>query len=248
MSVKHGTEGHGPLAQFEIHKLNHVDLAGYDISFTNSAMFMVAAVFLITIFLVGGMGRRAIVPGRWQMMVELIYGFMADTVRDNVGEGGRPYFPFIFSLFLFILFCNTMGLVPYTFTVTSHIIVTFALAMLVFLGCTIIALIKHGIKFFTYFMPPGISLWMAPLMVPIEIISYLVRPITLSLRLFANMMAGHTLLKVFAGFVVALGLAGIFPLAVIIMLYGLETIIALLQAYVFAMLACLYLHDALHLH
>ncbi len=234
--------------QFEIKTLRPIELAGFDISFTNSAMFMVIAVTAISVFLVGGMNRATLVPGRWQMMVELVYGFMADTVRENVGEGGRAYFPFIFTLFLFILFCNSMGLIPYTFTVTSHIIVTFAMALVVFAGCTVIALIKHGIKFFTYFMPPGISLWMAPLMVPIEIISYLVRPVTLSLRLFANMMAGHTLLKVFAGFVVMLGLAGVLPLAVIIMLYALETIIALLQAYVFAMLACLYLHDALHLH
>ena len=248
VAAGHGAEAHGPLSQFEIKTLHHIELAGFDISFTNSALFMVVAITAISVFLVGGMSRGALIPGRWQMTVELIYAFMADTVRENVGEGGRAYFPFIFTLFLFILFCNSMGLIPYTFTVTSHIIVTFALALVVFVGCTVIAVLKHGIRFFTLFMPSGISLWMAPLMVPIEIISYLVRPVTLSLRLFANMMAGHTLLKVFAGFVIALGIAGIFPLAVIIMLYALETIIALLQAYVFAMLACLYLHDALHLH
>ena len=169
-------------------------------------------------------------------------------VRENVGAEGRQYFPFIFTLFMFILFSNMIGLIPYSFTVTSHIIVTFALAAVVFLGVTLIAVIKHRLGFFSFFMPPGVPLYMAPLLVPIEIISYLARPVTLSLRLFANMMAGHTMLKVFAGFIVVLGIAGFAPIAVIVLLYGLEVIVAVLQAYVFTILTCLYLHDALHLH
>lgn len=223
-------------------------IGGIDVSFTNSSLVMVLVVTAVTLFLVLGMRKRALVPGRWQSLAELSYEFIATMVRENVGQEGRAYFPFIFSLFMFVLFANIVGLIPYSFTVTSHIIVTFALAALVFVGVTIVALAKHKVKFFGFFMPPGAPLYLAPLMVPIEIVSYLARPVTLSLRLFANMMAGHTLLKVIAGFVVALGLVGIFPLAVLIALYFLELIVAVLQAYVFAILTCIYLHDAIHLH
>ena len=237
-----------PLEQFEIKTLVDIPVGGLDASFTNASFFMVIAVAAITLFLTLGMRRRALVPTRWQSMAELSYQFIAQLVRENVGAEGRQYFPFIFTLFMFILFSNMIGLIPYSFTVTSHIIVTFALALVVFLGVTLVALIKHRLRFFSFFMPPGVPLYMAPLLVPIEIISYLARPVTLSLRLFANMMAGHTMLKVFAGFIVVLGLAGIFPIAVIVLLYGLEVIVAVLQAYVFTILTCLYLHDALHLH
>jgi F-type H+-transporting ATPase subunit a len=234
--------------QFEITRLVDIQLFGVDASFTNSSLFMVIAIAAVTAFLVLGVRRRAVVPGRWQSMAELCYEFIASLVRDNVGHAGRPYFPFIFTLFMFILFCNSIGLIPYSFTVTSHIAVTFALAAVIFIGVTILGIVLHGAKFLSYFMPPGVPLYMAPLLVPIEVVSYLARPVTLALRLFANMMAGHTMLKVFAGFVVALGIAGIFPLAVLIALYALEVIVALLQAYVFTILTCLYLHDALHLH
>ncbi len=237
-----------PLEQFEIKTLVPIEIGGADLSFTNASLFMVIAVTLITLFLTFGMHRRALVPGRWQSMAELSYQFIAGLVRDNVGSEGHRYFPFIFTLFMFILFSNSLGLIPYSFTVTSHIIVTFALAAVVFVGVTVIALIKHGFRFFTYFLPPGVPLYMAPLLVPIELISYLARPVTLALRLFANMMAGHTMLKVFAGFVVLLGAAGVAPLAVIVALYALEIIVAVLQAYVFTILTCVYLHDALHLH
>ncbi len=225
-----------------------IEVGDVDVSFTNSATFMVLTVLAIGIFLILGMRRPAMVPGRWQSMVELSYVFIANLIKDTVGTEGRPYFPFIFTVFMFVLVGNLFGMVPYGFTFTSHIIVTFTMAMVVFLGVTVIALKKHKLRFFTFFMPPGVPLIMAPLLVPIEIISYLSRPISLSVRLFANMLAGHTLLKVFAGFVVALGLFGVFPLAFVVVLTGLEVVIAFLQAFVFTILTCLYLNDALHLH
>lgn len=238
----------GPLEQFVVKTLVPIQIGGVDASFTNASLFMVVAASAVTLFLTIGMRKREMVPGRWQSMSELLYQFVAGMVRENVGTEGRAYFPFIFSLFMFILFSNLIGLIPYTFTVTSHIIVTFALAGVVFVGVTIIALVKHGLKFFSYFVPHGTPVVMMPLLVPIEVISYLARPVTLALRLFANMTAGHTMLKVFAGFVVALGAFGVAPMAVIVALYGLELLVALLQAYVFAILTSLYLHDALHLH
>lgn len=225
-----------------------IEIGDVDVSLTNSAAFMVLTVVAIGVFLILGMRRPAMVPGRWQSMVELSYVFIANLVKDTVGTEGRPYFPFIFTVFMFVLVGNLIGMVPYGFTFTSHIIVTFTMAMVVFLGVTVIALIKHKIHFFTFFMPPDVPLFMAPLLVPIEIISYLSRPMSLSVRLFANMLAGHTLLKVFAGFVVALGLFGVFPLAFVVVLTGLEIVIAFLQAFVFTILTCLYLNDALHLH
>jgi F-type H+-transporting ATPase subunit a len=237
-----------PLEQFEIHVLHPIKIGGIDAAFTNSSLYMATAVVAVTLFLTLGMRKAAIVPGRWQSMSEILYEFISGMVRDNAGRDARAYFPFVFTLFMFILFANLIGLVPGSFAVTSHVIVTFALAAVVFLGVTVIAIAKHGFKFFTYFLPPDTPLYMAPLLVPIEVISYLARPITLSLRLFANMMAGHTMLHVFAGFVIVLGIFGIAPMAVIVALYVLELLVALLQAYVFAILTCLYLHDALHLH
>jgi F-type H+-transporting ATPase subunit a len=238
----------GPLEQFEVKTLVPIQIGNVDASFTNASLFMVVAAVAVTAFITLGMRQRALVPGRWQSMAEMLYQFVAGMVRENVGNEGRAYFPFIFTLFVFILFANLIGLVPTFFTVTSHIIVTFALAGLVFVGVTIIAIIKHGWKFLTYFVPHGTPAPMLPLLVPIEIISYLARPVTLALRLFANMTAGHTMLKVFAGFVVLLGVFGVAPMVVIVALYGLELLVALLQAYVFAILTSLYLHDALHLH
>ena len=248
-------EESSPLAQFEIHPLVEIPLGGVDASFTNSSLFMVAAIASVTVFLVGGMRRHAMVPTRWQSMSELSYELVVNMVRDNVGSEGRRYFPFIFTLFMFVLFCNALGLLPFGlvpglhgFTPTSHIIVTFALALVVFLGVTVIGLIKHKLHFFSLFLPTGVPLFMAPLLVPIEIISYLARPVTLALRLFANMMAGHTMLAVFGGFVGLLGVFGFAPFLVIVALMALEVVVALLQAYVFTILTCLYLNDALHLH
>lgn len=240
-------EGHSPLEQFAIKRLVPIDIGGIDASITNSAVFMVIAVVLITLFLTLSMSGRSLVPGRWQSMAELSYEFVARMVRDNVGTEGRQYFPFIFTLFMFILFANLLGMIPYTFTVTSHIIVTFALAAVVFIGVTIIGFAKHGSHFLRLFVPSGVPVALLPLIVLIEVISYLTRPISLSVRLFANMMAGHTMLKVFGGFVVALGvLGGWAPLAFIVALTGLEIGIAFLQAYVFAILTCIYLNDAMH--
>ncbi|MEX2648100.1 MAG: F0F1 ATP synthase subunit A [Alphaproteobacteria bacterium] len=241
-------EHHSPLSQFEVHTLVPIEIGGVDASFTNAALFMVIAVTAVSLFLSLGMQRRALVPGRWQSMAELSYEFIANLVRDNVGSEGRRFFPFVFALFMFILFANMIALVPYTFTVTSHIVVTFALATVVFVMVTVVGLVKHGLHFFSLFLPKGVPIALAPLLIPIEIISYLARPVSLALRLFANLTAGHTMLKVFGGFVVLLGFAGVAPLAVIVVLFGLETLIAFLQAYVFTILTCIYLNDAIHLH
>lgn len=239
---------HSPLAQFEIKTLIPIQIGGADISFTNSALMMLIAIVLVTALLVMSTRRRALIPGRWQGIVELSYEFVANMIRDTVGSSGRKYFPIIFSIFMFVLFGNLLGMLPYSFTFTSHLIVTFAMAGIVFIGVTILGFAKHGLHFFSFFVPRGVPIWMMPLLVLIEIISYLSRPVSLSVRLFANMLAGHTLLKVFAGFVAPLGFAGILPLAFVSALTGLEIIIAFLQAYVFAILTCIYVNDALHLH
>ena len=183
-----------------------------------------------------------------QLISEISYNFIAQLLQDTVGNEGRRFFPFVFTIFMFVLIGNMVGMIPYSFTFTSHIIVTFVLAAIVFIGVTILGFIKHRLHFFSFFVIPGLPWYMLPLLIPIEVISYLSRPISLSVRLFANMLAGHTLLKVFAGFVVALGFAGVLPLAFIVALTGLEILIAFLQAYVFAILTCLYINDALHLH
>jgi len=241
--------GPSPLEQFEIKRLYEIHIGGIDVSITNSAVFMFVAIALVTAFLTLGMRQHALIPGRWQSMVELSHEFIAKMVRDNVGSDGMRYFPFVFTLFMFILFCNLIGMVPFAFTVTSHIIVTFVMAAVVFLGVTVIGFIRHGTHFLKLFVPSGVPIFLLPLLVVIELLSYLTRPISLSVRLFANMMAGHTMLKVFGGFVVALGvLAGWAPLAFVVALTGLEIGIAILQAYVFAILTCIYLNDAINLH
>ena len=210
---------------------------------------MVLTVAAISIFLILSMRQRSIIPGRWQSLAEISYEFIASMIKDNVGKEGRKYFPFIFSLFMFILFANLIGLIPYAFTFTSHIAVTFAMATVVFIGVTIIAVARHGLHFFSFFLPKGVPIVMAPVLVPIEVLSYLSRPISLSIRLFANMMAGHTMMKVFAGFVIPLGiLGGWAPLTVDVALTAFEFLVAFLQAYVFTVLTCLYLNDAIHLH
>jgi F-type H+-transporting ATPase subunit a len=239
---------HSPLEQFQIKTLVPIKIGDTDLSFTNSSLFMVIAIACVAVFVIAGTRRQALVPGRWQSMAEISYEFVVNLIRDTVGSEGRRYFPFVFTLFMFILFGNLLGMVPYSFTFTSHIIVTFAMALVVFVGVTILGFVKHGVHFFSFFVPPGVSVALWPLLIPIEIMSYISRPISLSVRLFANMLAGHTLLKVFAGFVPALGLAGILPLGFVIALSGLEFVIAFLQAYVFAILTCLYINDALHLH
>lgn len=238
-----------PLHQFEIQPFVPIHIGGTNISFTNSSLFMVLAVAAVSFFLIYGMRRHELVPGRLQSMAEMAYEFVADMVRDNVGTAGRKYFPFIFTLFMFILFGNLLGLLPYSFTFTSHIVVTGALALVVIVGVTMVGIVRHGLHFFSFFVPKGVPVALLPLMVPIEVISYLSRPVSLSIRLFANMMAGHTMLKVFAGFVVLLGfLGGWAPLVMNVALTAFELLVAFLQAYVFTVLTCIYLNDALHLH
>ena len=241
-------ENHSPLEQFEITPFVHFEVGSVDLAFTNSSLAMVITIAVITLFLTLSVNTRSIIPSRVQLISELSYGFIAQLLKDTVGEQGGKYFPFVFTIFMFVLIGNMVGMLPYSFTFTSHIIVTFALAAVVFIGVTILGFAKHGMQFFSFFVIPGLPWYMLPLLIPIEVISYLSRPISLSVRLFANMLAGHTLLKVFAGFIVPLGLAGILPLAFIVALTGLEILIAFLQAYVFAILTCLYINDALHLH
>ena len=241
-------EKHGPLDQFTIKPLVQIEIGNADLSFTNASLAMLITVLSISLFLVVGMSRGRLVPGRWQSMAEMSYEFVAGLLKETVGAEGRRYFPWIFTLFMFILFGNLLGMIPSAFTFTSHIVVTFAMALAVFIFVTLLAIVKHGFHFFSFFVPPGAPKAMWPLLIPIEVISYLSRPISLSVRLFANMLAGHTLLKVFAGFVVALGAAGVVPLLFIVALTGLEILIAFLQAYVFTILTCLYINDALHLH
>lgn len=228
---------------------------GSAVGFTNSNLYMVFAGALIVALMIYGMREAALVPGRMQGLAESAYGFIDDMVVAQVGEEGRRFFPFVFTLFMFILFGNMLGLFPYAFTFTSHITVTFALAATVFVLVTAVAIALHGRKFFGYFMPEGAPMWLAPIIIPVEIVSYLSRPISLSVRLFANMMAGHVMLKVFATFVVmlaGLGTVGpvlsIMPLALNVALVAFEVLVAFLQAYVFAILTCIYLHDAVHLH
>jgi F-type H+-transporting ATPase subunit a len=237
-----------PLHQFVIERLVPLHVGGLDISYSNSSLFMTIAVALITGFLLFSMSGASLVPSRLQSVAELFYEFIANMVRDNVGNAGRPYFPFIFSLFMFVLFGNLIGMVPYTFTFTSHIVVTFAMALFIFIAVTVIALARHGLHFFSFFAPKGVPWIMLLLLVPIEIISYCIRPCTLAIRLFANMMAGHTMLFIFAGFVSALGIFGVLPLVFNMGFILLEFLVAVLQAYVYTILTCIYLHDAIHLH
>ena len=238
-----------PIHQFHIIPLFTLGHIGpYEIAFTNSAAFMLGAVALIALLMLGPTSGRALVPGRLQSMAEMTYEFVASTVRSTAGSEGMKFFPFVFTLFMFILTVNMIGLIPYTFTVTSHIIVTFAMAGVVFLGVTIIGIARHGFHFLSFFVPHGVPAVLLLLLVPIEVLSYFIRPFTLSIRLFANMMAGHTMLAIFAGFVTAMGIFGIIPLGVDVLLIFLELLVAVLQAYVFTILTCLYLRDAIHLH
>ena len=246
---------HSPVEQFTIKTLMQLELFGYDVSFSNSALFMMLTVILSVAYLTYAMRNRDMVPGRMQASAEMLYEFVSEMVRSNVGSEGRPFFPFIFTLFIFLLFGNMLGLIPYSYTFTSQIVVTFVLAAFIFVGVTLVALIKHGMHFFSFFVPPGAPKVLIPFLIIIEVISYFVRPVSLSVRLFANMLAGHTMLKVFAGLAVMITGAGgvavagsILPFLALIGLTGLEVLVAGLQAYVFTILTCMYLNDALHLH
>ena len=237
-----------PLEQFRIKPLVDISVGGFDASFTNSALMMMITVVGISALLYFSMRQRSLIPGRMQSIAELSYTFVANMLRNNVGAEGRKYFPFVFTLFMFVLIGNMLGMIPYSFTFTSHLVVTLGMALVVFIGATTIGFMKHGLHFFHFFLPHGTPIYLAPLLVPIEVLSYLTRPFSLALRLFANMTAGHTLLKVFGGFVGGLGIIGVIPLAAVVALTGLELLVAFLQAYVFAILTCIYLNDALHMH
>jgi len=239
-----------PMHQFSVHRIGpEIKISGIDLSFTNASLFMFFSALLILVFLLFGTREKKIVPGKIQLISEMLYNFVSKMINDTAGKKAKPYFPFIFSLFIFVLFCNMVGMLPYSFTVTSHIIVTLAFAMFIFIGVTILGFAIHGLKYLKIFVPSGVPFVLLPIIMVIEIISYLSRPISLSVRLFANMMAGHTMLKVFGGFVISLGLvAGWLPLTFSVALTGLEILVAFLQAYVFAILTCIYLNDALNLH
>jgi F-type H+-transporting ATPase subunit a len=229
---------------------------GQSVNFTNSNEMMLVAIAIVTVLFAVALRRRAIVPGRMQSMVETLYEFVHGMCLDTIGEEGRKFFPLVFTIFVFILLGNLLGLFPYFFAYTSGIVVTLTMALFVFLFSTAVGFYIHGFRFLKFFVPDGVPGWMLPMLVPIEIISFLSRPVSLSVRLFANMTAGHVMLEVFAGFMILLttGLgifgvvASIIPLGLNIALFGLELLVACLQAYVFAILTCLYLHDAVHMH
>ncbi len=247
-----------PVEQFvikEVFKNSDFTFNGIDLTYTNSALWMTFGIILSTVFLSIAMKKKEMVPGRMQMCGELLYEFVAKMVRDNIGSKGRKFFPFIFTLFIFVLVGNLLGLLPYSFTYTSHLAVTGALALTVFFAVIIFGFINHGIKFLSMFVPSGVPWWILPVIIPIELISFFVRPMTLSVRLFANMMAGHIMLKIIAGFAVAATgmaswgfLVGFAPAFISVLMLLFELLVALIQAYVFAILSCVYLKDAVDLH
>lgn len=241
-------EKHSPLAQFEIKPLYDIEFSNISLDFTNSALLMVLSVVISVAFLLIATKDKLIIPHKLQAFAEFLYNFVKDMLVNNTGPEGLKFFPLAFSLFIFVLFCNLLGMIPYSYTATSHIIVTFALAASLFVVIVIFAFKKHGIKFLSIFMPSGTPLWLSPLLIFIELFAYLARPISLSIRLAANMTAGHTMMKVIAGFVISLGyIGGWLPLLFLVVLTGFEIFVAILQAYIFTMLACVYLNDAVHL-
>jgi F-type H+-transporting ATPase subunit a len=244
-----------PIHQFNIEKLFKIGQIGdQSIYFTNSSAYMFLAVAVISLLMIGGVARGQLVPGRFQSVAEITYEFVAGTIRSTAGAEGMKFFPLVFSLFMFICVTNLVGIIPYAFTVSSHLIVTAALALLVFFIVLIYGLYKNGLKFFKIFMPSGVPIFVLPLVIFIEVLSFFLKPVSHSVRLFANMLAGHIALKVFAGFVAMLGVSlgaigwigGIAPLALTVALTALELLVAFLQAYVFAILTCIYLNDAIH--
>lgn len=240
-----------PMHQFEIHKIYDLQLLGFDISITNSTVFMLIATALIMVVLSMGVFKnyQLRTPSKTEVISEQAFNFVANLVDENCGIEARKYLPFVMSFFMLIAMGNLLGMVPYTFTFTSHIIVTFAMAALVFVVITIIGFMHHGLGYLKIFLPDGAPLFLAPILIPIELISYLSRPISLSVRLFANIMAGHIVLKIFAGFIISLGIVGgVIPLGMTVLLTFFEVFVALVQAYIFAILTCVYLNDALHLH
>ena len=237
-----------PMHQFEIKRLVPMDLGFVDLSFTNSALFTFIAIGLTIVFLWTAVSGHSLVPSRMQSIAESMYEFVRNMVRDTAGDEALKYFPYIFTLFVFILACNLLGMIPYSFTVTSHFAVTVFLALAVFISVTVIGFMKHGTHFFSFFWPSDAPAVMRPFLCIIEVISYFVRPVSHSIRLGANMMAGHAVLKVLGGFVGVMGVFGVLPILGITAMTLLEFVVAILQAYVFAILTCVYLNDSLNLH
>ena len=249
-TATHETAKHNPLAQFEVHKIFDLHIGKFDISFTNSALYMVIATFLAITFMLFATRKKSLIPSKIQVIAESIYNFVFDIIKGTIGDEGTKFFPLVFSLFFFILMCNLLGMTPYSFTSTSQIAVTLSLAMLAFVTITIFAIARNGFFGFLHmFLPSGVPLWMAPVIFAIEFFSFLIRPVTLSVRLFANMVAGHVLLKVVAGFIISLGIIfGTLPFLFSIIMTGFELFVAVLQAYIFAILVCAYLGEATREH
>ena len=241
---------HNPLAQFEIKKIFDLKIAGFDISITNSSLYMIIATFLVVFFMLLATRKKSLIPSRFQIIAESTYNFVFDLIKGTIGDEGVKFFPLVFSLFTFILLCNLLGMTPYSFTATSQIAVTISLALVAFLTVTIFAIYRNGLLGFLHmFLPSGVPLWMAPIIFAIELFSFLIRPITLSVRLFANMVAGHVLLKVVAGFIISLGVIfGTLPFLFSVIMTGFEFFVAVLQAYIFAILVCAYLSETTKAH
>jgi F-type H+-transporting ATPase subunit a len=243
-------EKHSPLDQFKIEKIFDINIGGYDISFTNSSLYMVVATLFAILIMALATSKKSLIPGRLQAVAESVYNFIHDMIKTSIGNEGEKFFPLIFCLFIFILMCNVAGMTPYSFTPTSHVIVTFSMAAICFFTITIFAIIRNGLGgFFHMFLPSGVPLWMAPMIFVIEFFSFLIRPITLSVRLFANIVAGHVLLKVVAGFIISLGIIfGVAPMLFAVIMTGFELFVAILQSYIFAILVCAYLGEVTRAH
>lgn len=242
-------EKHSPLDQFKIKEIYPIHIGNYNLSFTNSALYMLIATLLIIVFMLKATSKKLLIPNRSQNIAESIYGFINNLILGSIGEEGKKFMPLIFSIFTFILLCNCLGMTPYSFTSTSQVAVTLSIAMLCFLIITFFAIIRNGLGGFIHmFLPSGVPIWMAPVIFIIELFSFLIRPITLSVRLFANMVAGHVLLKVIAGFVISLGILGVFPFLFSIIMTGFELFVAVLQAYIFSILVCAYLSETMKAH
>lgn len=239
---------HSPLDQFKVHNVFDIKLAGLDISITNSTIFMLVALSLVTAFFMLSVYKQSLIPGRIQALAEIFHNFILDMLNENTEGKGEKFFPFVFGLFYFILMLNILGIIPHGFTVTSHISVTFALALMVFIMVTVYAFFKHGVKFLHFFVPEGLPMILLPFMVVIEVFVYFTRPVSLCIRLAANMFAGHVLMFIVAGFVTAMGIWGILPISFITIFTGFEIFVAILQAYIFAILSCVYINDAINLH
>jgi len=248
--TEHAAEHHSPLSQFEVHKIFDLNIGKFDISFTNSALYMLIATIVTIAFMLFATRKKALIPSRLQVVAESVYNLIFDIIKSSIGEEGTKFFPLVFSIFSFILLCNFLGMTPYSFAATSQVAVTLSLALISFFTITIYAIYRNGIGgFFHMFLPSGVPMLMAPLIFAIEFFSFLIRPVTLSVRLFANIVAGHVLLKVVAGFVISLGIIfGTLPFLFSILMTGFELFVAVLQAYIFSILVCAYIGETTRAH